>query len=198
MRIFIDRYLSGHFREIFFLLSLVLGMLTLQFVDDEQFSFFQYQQDDILSGQLWRLVSGHFVHVTWSHFALNLAGLFLVWLFFKDILTLRTWMLLTLGSIVGIDIGLLVFHPEIKWYMGLSGVLHGYFAGGAILQLRSNAARGWILLILLLSKLAWEQLGGPLPGSGELSGARVITEAHLYGAIGGLIVALYLKKLSAE
>jgi hypothetical protein len=38
----------------------------------------------------------------------------------------------------------------------------------------------------------WEHLNGPLPGSGELSGARVVTEAHLYGAFGGAVVILGL------
>ena len=192
MRTFISKSISGHYLEVSSLLFMILSMLTLQFIDEKEFSLFQYQRDDILSGQLWRLVSGHFVHVTWMHLILNLAGLFVIWALFRDILTQRIWWLLTLGSIVGIDVALLIFHPEIKWYMGLSGVLHGYFAGGAILQIRLSGTRGLLYLILLIIKLLWEYLNGPLPGSGELSGARVITEAHLYGAIGGSIIMLWL------
>ena len=192
MRTFISKSISGHYLEVSSLLFMILSMLTLQFIDEKEFSLFQYQRDDILSGQLWRLVSGHFVHVTWMHLILNLAGLFVIWALFRDILTQRMWWLLTLGSIVGIDVALLLFHPEIKWYMGLSGVLHGYFAGGAILQIRLSGTRGLLYLILLIIKLLWEYLNGPLPGSGELSGARVITEAHLYGAIGGSIIMLWL------
>jgi len=188
----ISKRIRDHQREVFFLLFLIIGMLILQFVDQTELSLFRYQRDDILSGQLWRLVSGHFVHVTWMHLILNLAGLFVIWALFRDILTQRIWWLLTLGSIVGIDVALLIFHPEIKWYMGLSGVLHGYFAGGAILQIRLSGTRGLLYLILLIIKLLWEYLNGPLPGSGELSGARVITEAHLYGAIGGSIIMLWL------
>ena len=126
------------------------------------------------------------------HLALNLAGLVVVWLLFKDIINQRIWWLLTLGSIAGVDIGLLIFNPEIKWYVGLSGVLHGLFTGGAILQIRLNGARGWLYLILLIIKLLWEHLSGPLPGSGEMSGVRVITEAHLYGALGGAVVIVGL------
>ena len=192
MKAFISKFISGYSRGAFFLLFLIVCMLTLQVIDEKEFSLFQYQRNDILSGQLWRLVSGHFVHVTWLHLILNLAGLIVVWMLFKDILIQRTWWLLTLGSIVGIDVALLGFHPEIKWYMGLSGVLHGYFAGGAILQIRLRGVRGLLYLILLIIKLLWEYLNGPLPGSGELSGGRVITEAHLYGAIGGAIVAIGL------
>ena len=53
--------------------------------------------------------------------------------------------------------------------------------------------KGSLFLVLLIVKLLWEQLSGPLPGSTELSGARVITEAHLYGALGGAVVTLLLR-----
>jgi len=192
MSISIPKPIHDYQREVFFLLLLFIGMLILQFVDEKDLSIFPYKRDDILSGQLWRLVSGHFVHVTWMHLVLNMAGLIVIWVLFRDILTQRTWWLLGLGSIIVIDVALLIFHPEIKWYMGFSGVLHGYFAGGATLQIRLYGTRGLLYLILLIIKLLWEQLSGPLPGSTELSGARVITESHLYGAIGGSIVMLWL------
>ena len=137
-------------------------------------------------------MTGHFIHVTWMHLVLNITGLIIIWLLFKDILTQRTWWLLIAGSIIVIDIGLLAFHPDIKWYVGLSGILHGLFAGGAILYLRLFGIRGGLYLFLLIAKLMWEQLSGPLPGTTELSGARVITEAHLYGAIGGSTIMLWL------
>ena len=187
-----------HHQDVFFLVLLIVCALILQLLKDKGFSLFQYQRDYILSGQLWRLVTGHFVHVTWMHLILNLAGFVIIWLIFKHILDQQTWWLLTLGSMVGVDVGLLIFHPEIKWYMGLSGVLHGLFAAGAIFQIRLYGVRGIIYLILLIIKLLWEQFNGPLPGSGELSGGRVITEAHLYGAIGGSIIMLMLIMFSEE
>jgi len=180
------------YRQLFFPLLLIIILLVIQIIGGKELELFRYHREGVFSGQLWRLVSGHFVHVTWMHMALNIAGLIVIWVLFRDILTQRMWWLLTLGSLVGIDVALLIFHPEIKWYMGLSGVLHGYFAGGAILQIRLSGARGLLYLILLIIKLLWEYLNGPLPGSGELSGGRVITEAHLYGAIGGSIIMLWL------
>lgn len=192
MKVFIYKSISDNYREVFFLLFLVVGMVTLQILDKQGLSLFRYQRNEILSGQLWRLISCHFVHFSWKHLVLNIAGLIFIWALFKHILSQRIWLLLTLGSIVGIDISLLIIHPEIKWYMGLSGVLHGYFAGGAILQIRLNGIKSLPYLILLMIKLLWEYLNGPLPGSEELTGVRVITEAHIYGAIGGSIVMLFL------
>jgi hypothetical protein len=45
------------------------------------------------------------------------------------------------------------------------------------------------LSAILLGKLAWEQSVGALPLSGDLA---VVVDAHLYGALGGLIVGLML------
>ena len=39
------------------------------------FEALSYQRDRITSGALWRLLSGHWVHLGWAHLLLNLAGL---------------------------------------------------------------------------------------------------------------------------
>ena len=39
----------------------------------------RYDRLAIESGELWRLASGHFTHLSAAHLGLNLAGLFLVW-----------------------------------------------------------------------------------------------------------------------
>ena len=76
------------------------------------------------------------------------------------------------------------------WYVGLSGVLHGALAAGAVAWWRYESK----LLALLLSaifagKLAWEQWHGALPLSGDLP---VVVDAHLYGALGGALAGVLL------
>jgi rhomboid family GlyGly-CTERM serine protease len=85
-----------------------------------------------------------------------------------------------------VSIGLYWWHPEVIWYVGLSGVLHGLFVYGAIREIRFYPFSGYVLLLLLAGKLFWEYMNGALPGSEEMTGGRVIVEAHLYGAIAGL------------
>jgi membrane associated rhomboid family serine protease len=46
--------------------------------------------------------------------------------------------------------------------------------------------------LLVCGKLLWEQAVGPLPGSAEVAGGKVIVDAHLYGAIGGLVLGWVL------
>ena len=47
-----------------------------------------------------------------------------------------------------------------------------------------------ILAAFVIAKIAWEQFAGPMPGSEATTGGKVIVEAHLYGAFGGLLAGL--------
>jgi len=49
-----------------------------------------------------------------------------------------------------------------------------------------------LLLVFIIGKLAWEQRYGPLPGSASLAGGSVLVDAHLYGAIAGVISAMVI------
>ena len=85
---------------------------------------------------------------------------------------------------------MLLWQPELKWYVGLSGALHGMFAAGAVVALAAGDRAALLLAVALVVKLAWEGIAGPMPGSGEWVGARVVTEAHLYGALAGAAATL--------
>jgi len=78
--------------------------------------------------------------------------------------------------------------PDIRFYVGLSGVLHGLFLYGALREIRFYPTSGYVLLAVLIAKLVWEFFNGALPGSEDMAGGRVLTEAHLLGAIGGVVV----------
>jgi len=153
----------------------------------------RYDRMGIASGETWRLVSGHFVHLTFSHWVLNGAGLLLVWFLVGEFLRTRQWLLVTLVSIVCMDIGFWILQPQLQWYVGLSGLLHGYIAAGIVAAYREHKTEMTVLAVAVAGKLVYEQLLGPLPGSEFSSGGAVITAAHLYGAIGGLIASAILR-----
>jgi rhomboid family GlyGly-CTERM serine protease len=145
-----------------------------------------WDRDAIAAGQAWRLVSAHFVHLGWSHFLFDSTGLLLVWFLVGACLGPLQW-LLVLGVVVaGIDAGFWFLDPMLVWYVGLSGVVHGLLAAGIAAGLDRDRPELGFLAVLLLVKLVWEQLVGPLPGSEATTGGTVITAAHLYGAIAGL------------
>lgn len=166
--------------------------VALQLGGDGAREALAYSREDLASGQIWRLATGHFVHLGWSHLALNLGGLVLVFWIVGGAFNWREWLYIAVISIATIDAGFWFLYPELAWYVGLSGLLHGLLAAGLLRGLLSRDRESLILAAFVVAKLAWEQFGGPLPGSEATSGGTVIVDAHLYGAAGGLLAAASL------
>lgn len=106
-----------------------------------------------------------------------------------------TLLLLTLAGVVGLGI----IATDIQWYAGLSGVLHGLFGWGAVKDIQTKQKGGWLLLLGLIGKITSEQYFGGSASSEALIGARVAIEAHLAGALAGIVIAILptvLKKYS--
>ena len=171
---------------------LVIAASVLLLAGDFGREWFRFDRQAIADFEIWRLLSGHFVHLGTAHFLLNATGLILVWLIAGREFGFRDWGIITLASIAAIDLGLWLFSPALTWYVGLSGVLHGMLAAGILAALRQRRIDTVVLGIALLAKLAYEQFVGPLPGSETAAGATVIVDAHFYGAIGGAIAAIAL------
>ena len=150
----------------------------------------RYERTAVAAGEVWRLLSGHFIHLGPSHFALNMAGLGLVWYLVGDAIGRYQWLAVTAISIAAIDLGLWFFNPELQWYVGLSGVLHGLLVAGLVAGASSERKEGIAVAIIVAAKIAWEQFSGPLPGSEVSSGGAVIVDAHLYGALAGLAAGI--------
>lgn len=149
----------------------------------------QYDRGAIADGEYWRMLSGHFVHLGASHFLLNVAGLLLIWYLVGTAFSLAHWLLLLAGTIVGVDLGFWFCSPGLTWYVGLSGLLHGLLAAGILGMLGSRTKEASVLGLLLVGKLVYEQIVGPLPGSEGGTGGMVIVDAHLYGAIAAAVLA---------
>ena len=150
----------------------------------------RYERAAVLAGEFWRLVTGHLVHSSAAHLVLNLAGLGLIAGLFPKDYSLGQWLLIAAASLVLIDLGFVFYEPQLQWYVGLSGVLHGLLAAGAVAWWRHESwPLALILSVIFLAKLAWEQVHGALPFSGDMV---VIVAAHLYGAIGGALAALWI------
>jgi rhomboid family GlyGly-CTERM serine protease len=149
-----------------------------------------YDRNALLAGQWWRVLTAHFVHMDAQHALLNGLGVVLMWaLFARDYSPLR-WLALYLFSALTISAGLWFLDPEIEWYVGASGALHGVMTAGTLAHLRRRDLDGWILAAFIIAKLAYEQLAGSMPFSGS---AHTVVDAHLYGAVGGLALALFLR-----
>lgn len=154
----------------------------------------RYERGAVLAGEWWRLATGHLVHLGWGHALLNLAGTALAAALFAGRLDGRGWSLAAAAAAAAIGAGFLLLEPDLTWYVGLSGVLHGVFVAGALALLLARQAEGALLLVLLAVKLVWEQFYGALPLSEGSAGGPVVVDAHLYGAIGGLLAAAAISR----
>ncbi len=171
----------------------LLGLMANQ-VD----SLLSYQRLDIQAGDVWQLITGNLLHTNHWHLIMNLAGLWVI-LSLHDMhySTKRLWVIFS-GLCLLEGLGLFFFYPSLLGYVGLSGVLHGFFAFGAIADIKSKMTSGWLLLIGLIAKVSYEQVYGASADVTAMIGARVATESHLVGAISGLIIIATVTLISKK
>lgn len=147
----------------------------------------RYERDALLAGQWWRGLSAHLVHLDAGHALLNAGGLLLLWTLFGGLLSARQWLVTALCATLAVDGGLWWLQPQLQWYVGASGVLHGVMAAGCLAMLRTGDRAAVPTLLLFAAKLAWEHWQGPLPFE---SPGQVVPAAHLYGTAGGLVAGV--------
>ena len=95
---------------------LIISSGFIELFGDAGRSFLRFDRAAISMAELWRLVSGHLVHLGPNHFFINAIGLVLVWLFVGMHFTLRQWLIVIVVSIAGFDAGLWFFDPQLTWY----------------------------------------------------------------------------------
>lgn len=148
---------------------------------------------ELLVSEPWRALTGHLLHLDGNHLLLNLAGLAALWALVGDAWRTRAWSLGALFIALAISIGL-VTSDTLVWYVGLSGVLHGLLAMGAV-GLRHEWRAGAIILVLFLvaKGLTEAVIGAPTDDT--------ITAAHWWGTgagfVAGIMAALLQRRLSA-
>lgn len=174
-------------------LALIALVFLLGLGGDAARSALRYDSVAIAAGQWWRLLSANFVHLGWWHLFLNELGLLVLVLLCPERLSWAVWArrLLLLG--VGMCLGLYFFVPGIRWYVGLSGVIHGLFVLGLGRQVMQKDLIAAGCLAFLIGKVAWEMVAG-VPVSDEAAiGGAVLVESHLYGALSALIYGLVFR-----
>ena len=139
------------------------------------------------------MLGGQLAHLNGTHLTLNLVGLWLIAWGFQPWMTGRQLMIGLFTGMAGVAVGLLR-HPDIHWYAGLSGALHGLMAYALLntwqSAARSTKTRHWTALIAagVMLKLAVEQFAPELLTGHNDMGAPVLRDAHGWGLLGGLLL----------
>jgi rhomboid family GlyGly-CTERM serine protease len=174
-------------RHSWVVVALLVVCLLLGLGGDEVRDLGRYERDAIEGGEYWRLVTGHLVHLGLGHLWPNLAALAIIGLLFDGVFRNADWLRIGAASAAAIDLGLYVLDPGVLWYVGLSGVLHGYVAAGAVALIVRGEKIGVVLAVGLAAKLVFEQVVGPVPFTAASVGGPVVVAAHLYGVVGALL-----------
>jgi rhomboid family GlyGly-CTERM serine protease len=165
----------------------ILLMLLLQLVGPEHF---RYETRAIHDLQLWRLLSGHWVHANWVHYVLNMAG-FVLCLALTDIHWSSWqwgWRILLLS--LGISLCFYGLQPDMGWYVGFSGVLFGLYILAASATLRIQPLLSGLLLAFIAIKIILEQWSSANITSGDLIGVPVLVDAHFYGVLLAIFIII--------
>jgi len=178
---------------------LFLGLLCLIIytLSGNNITALDYNRELIINGEYWRLLSGNFNHTNIYHLILNLGALAVIgglhYRYYNSVVYTSLILLLS----IGVGVGILWLSPSTHLYVGLSGILHGMIIVGAIIDVTKKYYSGYVLIIGTIIKVLNEQLFNSPVEISQLIEAKVLTEAHLYGLVTGLIIAplyVYLNK----
>lgn len=169
---------------------LAVPLIGLQAMDAASRAALRYERDAVLHGEWWRLLTAHGVHLGGVHLWMNVTALLLCATLAPDAFRWRALpglmgRLLWLGWAVGV--GLLLAAPQVPDYVGLSGVLYGLYLWTLWPSARRGDPTALLTLIGLLGWGGWQALSGPLPMENDAIGGHVVTQAHLYGLVGGVM-----------
>ena len=148
----------------------------------------RFDREAIELGQWWRLLSCNIAHLGYRHLLLNLAGLVLVALLFGGHINSRQWSVAIVFTCIATGLCLFLFEPQIRRYVGLSGMLHGVMVYAAVLSWSKQRMINSAVLLIVFGKLLKELIWGP----GDIEafvGGTVLIMSHVYGALSGLLLA---------
>lgn len=156
---------------------------------------FAYDRAGIMSGEIWRLWTGHLVHFSAQQLFVDVGMLLLAgWVVERERGARFTAGVVLLGM-PAISIALLLTAPHLHAYRGASGVvmLLALVSTHALWDSRPAARPGLVLLGLALAVKTLFDALGMLPGLSSLPpGVRVAWQAHAAGALLGWgLAALY-------
>jgi len=168
---------------------LVVGAL-LTFSSQSLSSMLLYERSSILSGEIWRLVTGHLVHFSKGHLLLDLVCIAVAgWIIETRRYPMFGLMCVVSALVVGL-VSLLLL-PDMYRYGGLSAIGISAITYLCLLSLKENASQRWIYLMMLFVtglKIISEVATGEMLFA-SIDGSRVVPVplAHFAGMVVGAL-----------
>lgn len=158
----------------------------------------QYDRTAIAAGELWRILSGHWTHISASHLFWNVLAFLLLAVPCERLNRFSFYTCLT-GSAILIPVALWVTAPQLLTYRGLSGIDSALFALLLATLLREEIPRQRLLplatlcmfLLLFVTKTGYEAVTAQSVFVDSLGDNFVpVPLAHMMGVIIGILLSL--------
>ena len=149
----------------------------------------EFDRQQVLTGEIWRIWTGHLVHTNSSHFALNIVAAIVIYFTFFTKIKLGELLLYGFVFATLISVTLLCIYPSLGWYNGLSGLLHALAAYFSVRLARDEDKLLWVGLAIVWVKVSVEAIRAHYGYVSLVGEMTVITEAHLLGAFFGTVTA---------
>lgn len=175
-----------------FVINLIVGVIIIFAASvDRLFPLLSLTRAQVTQGEVWRLFTSNFVHFGWPHTLMNLAAFILCALALLNSLPARQLLGLMLWCCLSVGLGVYYLNPEYGTYAGLSGAIHGFIVAGLMHNKRHPAWLNAILIALVFTKIIYEhQPTYQATQLQTLMPVPVAYDAHMYGAIAGLLFGL--------
>lgn len=175
------------------LLALLLPAIIIEGLDHFNVFDARYHRGAIADGEWWRLLTGHFDHLSWTHLLMNGLCLGLLLALFRPLEKPSRTLFLWLVSSLLISFMMWFLSPDITWYVGLSGSLYAL----VVYALATDTSYPMIFRIVALGltafKVGVEQLNGDISFMSDFISGPVAVDSHLYGVIAGALCVVMNK-----
>ncbi len=173
----------------------LLGLLAAG-LPERAAALLEYRRDAILEGELWRLLSGHFVYFSARHALLDGCALVALVHALTGLGLPRVWPRLLLIALT-LSAFLLLATPDMRTYRGASGLVMAL--AGVLLSALWRTRPGWrpglvAISLLLIGKMLTDAMGVGADLAGLPEGVRVAWTAHA----AGLALGVTLDRLSGR
>ncbi|MFM2483240.1 rhombosortase [Celerinatantimonas sp. YJH-8] len=148
----------------------------------------------IYQHQYWRLLTGILVHANLWHWLMNVGALLLIAAIFGKQLSLKHWGIISLIMTL-IANGLLLLQVQTRFYVGLSGLLHGLLVYVALHQFTRAKLESSLILTAIALKIYLEFIFPQGLGDQQLISVPVATIVHRYFCFTAIICFIIFTKI---
>lgn len=196
----IKKFFLFAYKEHRFVMAVTVVTFLIMLFEPYSSHWLRYQSIEINQGQWWRILTANFCHSNWNHWMLNISGFWLMDFFYQPVVSAKIRAQLMsfcmLANVLFIHLLL-----DVSWYVGLSGALHGFLIGGALVSWNKAKRLNFAIIVVVSGKLIVESNWQINSATEKLINANVLEEAHSLGALSAVIffvVYLILNRKKAD